>query len=74
VEREPYASFLLRLRLAENNGRPTWVTSLQSTRTGEQRYFANLDARVRFLRSEFSECDDTRTSGPPDTPLGATTR
>lgn len=50
-----YASFMLRLQWAKNDELPTWVVSMQSTKTGELRWFPNLDALIAFLRDEFGE-------------------
>lgn len=61
-----YASYLLRLRQVENNRRVIWVASLQSTATGEQRPFADLDALVEFLRAEFGDCKDAAQARLPD--------
>jgi len=52
-----YASYLLRLKQVENNRRLVWMPSLQSTATGEQHPFADLDALVEFLRVEFGSCE-----------------
>jgi hypothetical protein len=58
MERKPsYASYLLRLRQVEDNRRLVWMPSLQSTATGEQHPFADLDALVEFLRVEFGSCE-----------------
>ncbi len=48
-----YSSFLLRLQPAQDADRPTWLVSLQSTKTGQLRWFPNLDALLEHLRSEF---------------------
>jgi hypothetical protein len=50
-----YASFMLRLQQAQNDNHPTWLASIQSTKTGELRWFPSLDALVTFLRDEFGE-------------------
>jgi hypothetical protein len=60
-----YASYLLRLRRVQNNDRPVWVASVQSTATGEQRPFADLEALVEFLRAEFGQREET----PPGRPV-----
>ena len=50
-----YASFMLRLQQAQNDNRPTWLVSIQSTKTGNLRRFPSLDALITFLRDEFGE-------------------
>lgn len=47
-----YESYLLRLRWVEHAGRLTCQAMLQSVRTKEQHYFANLDDVFVFLRAE----------------------
>jgi hypothetical protein len=48
-----YTSYMLRLHWAQNADHPTWVASIQSTKTGELRWFPNVDALILFLRDEF---------------------
>ena len=48
-----YASFMLRLQWMENDDHPAWVVSMQSTKTGELRWFSNLDGLIQFLQKEF---------------------
>lgn len=52
-----YASFLLRLQSAQEDDHPTWLTSIQSTKTGELHWFPSLDAFIQFLQTEFGECE-----------------
>lgn len=52
---ERYASFLLRLQWMKNGQQPTWIVSMQSTKTGTLRWFPNLEALITFLREEFGE-------------------
>jgi hypothetical protein len=61
-----YASFLLRLQWTQNNNGPAWLASIQSTRTGETRWFPNLDALVQFLREEFEECQPMQNTALPE--------
>jgi hypothetical protein len=61
-----YASYLLRLRRVQNNDRPVWVASLQSTATGEQRAFADLEALVAFLQAQFGDRAETPRARPSD--------
>lgn len=51
-----YASYLLRLRQVQDNGRAVWVASLQSTVSGELRSFPSVEALVRFLETEYGGC------------------
>lgn len=53
--KDAYASFLLRLQWIQNKDKPTWVVSMQSSKTGELHRFPNLDTFVQFLRSEFKD-------------------
>lgn len=50
-----YASFMLRLQQAQSDNHPTWLISIQSTKTGKLQWFPSLDALVTFLRDEFGE-------------------
>ncbi len=52
---ERYASFMLRFQWAKNDKQPTWLISMQSTKTGQLRWFPNLEALIAFLREEFAE-------------------
>jgi hypothetical protein len=63
--REPnnYASYLLRLRRSDRDGRLTWRASLESTRDGERIEFASVEALVAFLSARFG-------SSPHDTAGG----
>jgi hypothetical protein len=61
-----YASYLLRLRRVQNNDRPVWVASVQSTATGEQRSFADLEALVAFLQAQFGDRAETPRARPSD--------
>lgn len=55
-----YASYLLRLQWAKNNTEPTWIVSMQSIKTGEQRLFPSLEALIAFLHEEFDVSGDSR--------------
>ena len=48
-----YTSYLLRLWCAQQEDGHTWIACVQSTATGERRWFPNLEALVQFLRDEF---------------------
>lgn len=56
-----YSSYLLRLQWMQNGDAPTWVTSIQSTQSGEFRSFPNLNAFIQFLQGEFGDTDSTCT-------------
>lgn len=59
LEEQPaYASYLLRLRCSNGELGQVWRASLESTRSGEIRHFANLQELITFLNSQFQE-------GPP---------
>lgn len=53
-----YASYLLRLWQAEEQGRAIWLSSLESTLTSERKNFASLAALVKFLQDQFGELAD----------------
>jgi hypothetical protein len=52
-----YVSFLIRLQVAQNDNHPTWLASLQSTKTGELRWFPNVDGLIQYFQDEFGDCD-----------------
>ncbi|MCA9927826.1 MAG: hypothetical protein KC419_05100 [Anaerolineales bacterium] len=54
-----YASYLLRLWQADDNGEMLWRVSLESSQTGQKWVFANLDELMAFLRKQTFE----RTKG-----------
>jgi hypothetical protein len=45
-----YAAYMLRMQRTKNDQQPTWIVSMQSTKTGDQRWFPSLEALVAFLR------------------------
>lgn len=49
-----YASYMLRLRKVRNDTQATWVASVQSTATGEQRSFPSIEALAIFLLSQYT--------------------
>ena len=57
-----YASFLLRLQRAQNENCPIWLTCIQSTKTGELRWFPTLEAFIQFLHEEFETQDLGRSN------------
>ena len=69
-----YTSFLLRLQWTQNDNHPTWVASIQSTKTGELRRFPDLEALVQFLRDEFGECEGAKDPGQPAAPDASATQ
>lgn len=44
-----YLSFLLRLWLVDDDGKPEWRASLEDPRTGNRHGFANIDDLARYL-------------------------
>jgi hypothetical protein len=60
-----YTSYLLRLQLAQNDDRPTWLASIQSTQTGELRWFSNVDALIQFFHEEFGNYDPKQNTPLP---------
>lgn len=48
-----YASYMLRLQLTQNADCPIWIVSMESTKTGEMRWFPNLDVFIQFMQGEF---------------------
>ncbi len=57
-----YNSYMLRLHWAQNSDHPTWVASIQSTKTGELRWFPNVDALIQFLQEEFGNYEQTQNA------------
>jgi hypothetical protein len=55
---------MLRLQLVQSNRQPFWVVSIQSTRTGELRWFSNLDALVQHLYTEYGHAQDGVKAAP----------
>lgn len=49
-----YASYLLRLWQAQDNGGWVWRSSLECSQTGQRWVFANLDEVLPFLRTRAS--------------------
>lgn len=56
---QEYASYLLRLKYIRSSHRAAWAVSLQSTATGEQRSFADLEALIDYLQAEFDDGTDS---------------
>ena len=55
-----YLSYLLRLWLARERGRPVWRASLQSPHTGERVSFCTLDDLFAFLRRQTGTTSDQK--------------
>lgn len=70
-----YSSFLLRFRQMQNDGDPTWVISIQSTKTGQKWCFSSLDGLIQFLEREYGNdteldsANDLDTMKTPDSKL-----
>lgn len=54
-----YAAYLLRLRKLQDENRSTWVASIQSVATGENRSFQSVEAFATFLLTTFQASGDT---------------
>lgn len=50
---DDYASYLLRLWQAEDDGQIVWRASLEDTRKADRRNFPNLAALMAFLQAKF---------------------
>jgi hypothetical protein len=65
-----YTSFLLRLWCAQQEDGRAWIACLQSTATGEQRRFPDLEALIQFLWDEYGDAiDDGAESGQAPRPV-----
>jgi hypothetical protein len=52
VKQKGYLSYLLRLWRENDQDRPQWRASLESTQDSERQSFASLDDLLTFLRQE----------------------
>ena len=52
-DRDNYASYLLRLRRSDQDGRPIWRASLESTRDGQRTNFDSVESLIAFLTDRF---------------------
>jgi hypothetical protein len=52
-DRDGYASYLLRLRRSDQDGRPIWRASLESTRNGQRMDFDSVESLIAFLSARF---------------------
>jgi hypothetical protein len=58
-----YFSFILRMWLAGDTDQPQWHASLEDTRTGERRGFANLAALCEYLNQQAGQqCEQENQS------------
>ncbi len=48
-----YAAYVLRLRKMQDSNHATWVASVQSVATGEQRSFPSVEALATFFLAQF---------------------
>ena len=62
-----YASYLLRIWRMRDDAQPTWVASIQSPATGEQRCFSSVGALLAFLQAEFGESERPGHASPEAT-------
>ena len=61
-----YESYLMRLRWEKRDGEPVCQVMLQSVATKEQRYFADLESMVAYLKEQTQgEQQDNRVIAPP---------
>ncbi len=59
-----YLSYLLRVWTVDQNGDRIWRASLESSRTGEQVGFADLDTLFDFLRHCTSTISEPNITSP----------
>ena len=59
-----YWSYLLRLWLASERGKPVWRASLQSPHTGERVSFCTLDGLFAFLRQQTDQTPNLQAAVP----------
>ncbi len=52
-----YASYMLRFQQVNTEAKQSWVVSTQSTKSGELRYYPNLDELIQFLQIEFENLE-----------------
>ncbi len=57
-ERPNYLSYLLRLYRVDDEERPVWRMSLESSLTGERESFASLNDLLGFLRQQMGMMSD----------------
>jgi hypothetical protein len=62
-DRSGYLSYVLRLFRVDDEERPAWRISLQSSLTGEREGFASLDDLIGFLRREMGMTSDAAGEG-----------
>jgi hypothetical protein len=62
---DSYTSYLLRLRRVQSDTGRSWLASLQSTATGAEQWFVDVNALVEFLQGEFGDhAQASKTDGP----------
>jgi hypothetical protein len=70
-QEDDYASYLLRLKRSDRNGRPTWRASMESTLDGQRLEFSGLEALVAFLEERFGRRGGAEASNKErQTPCG----
>jgi len=65
VPRPAYHAYLLRLWEVDSDGQPFWRASLQDSRTGERRGFADLAGLMAFLAEQTGDPRAAITSAEP---------
>jgi hypothetical protein len=58
-----YQSYLLRLWQMDNDGRPVWRMSLESTRSGETQHFKSAAEFYAFVEALISASDTSANQG-----------
>jgi hypothetical protein len=48
---------MLRFQQVNTEAKQSWVVSTQSTKSGELRYYSNLDELIQFLQMEFENLE-----------------
>ena len=56
-EKRDYQAYLLRLWRVNTSRGAVWHASLEDSRTGERRGFANLDSLLKFLEEQTKNAD-----------------
>jgi hypothetical protein len=59
-EQYNYASYLLRLWKAKQDGQTTWRASLECTQDGQRQNFASLEVLIAFLQGWFGTRDGSK--------------
>jgi hypothetical protein len=63
---DQYSSFLLRFRRVQNDDSPTWVVTVQNTKTSQQLWFSSLDGLIQYLQAEFGSAAQPVSASLPE--------